>query len=142
MARLGRFARPACENSSRSRLEKIKRGIAAGTGKTSANRDAWADAGSHRRRAVLVGTAGAAGLGGLAVSRGSRRLTDGGAHTATDDSSPSPTDDPTLVAHRGFAGENPESKIQAKARSEIRPDDTVFDRVRPSSTTPVRSGVR
>ncbi|WP_241154914.1 glycerophosphodiester phosphodiesterase [Halorubrum sp. CSM-61] len=54
-----------------------------------------------------------AGLSGLAVSRGSRRLTDGGAHTATDDSPPSPTDDPTLVAHRGFAGENPENTLAA-----------------------------
>lgn len=113
MARLGRFARPACGDPSRSRFEKIERGIADGTDETSANRDAWADAGSHRRRAVLVGTAGVAGLSGLAVSRGSRRLTDGGAHTATDDSPPSPTDDPTLVAHRGFAGENPENTLAA-----------------------------
>ena len=122
MARLGRFGRPACEDSSaRSRFEKIERGIAAGTDETSANRDAWADAGSHRRRAVLVGTAGAAGFGGFAVSRGSRRLTDGGVRTATDDSPPSPTDDPTLVAHRGFAGENPENTLAA-ARAATRED--------------------
>ncbi|EMA59222.1 glycerophosphodiester phosphodiesterase [Halorubrum lipolyticum] len=125
MVRFDRFACPACEGSSRSGFGEIEGAVDAGTDVTSAEGDARADAGSHRRRTVLIGTAGAAGFGGLAVAGGSRRLTDGGtdggARTATGDSPPSPTDDPTRIAHRGFAGENPENTLAA-ARAATRED--------------------
>lgn len=125
MVRFDQFACPLCEGPSQSRLEKSEGSVASRSDETSTNRVAWADTGSHRRRAVLLGTAGAAGLGALAVSRGARRLTDGGtdggAPMATSDSSPSPTDDPTLIAHRGFAGENPENTLAA-ARAATRED--------------------
>lgn len=125
MDRFDRLASPACGVSSGSRCEEIEEGVAAGADVRSVDGDACPDASSHRRRAVLVGTAGAAGIGGLAVARGARRLTDGGTNedtqTVTDDPPPSPTDNLTLVAHRGFAGENPENTLTA-ARAATRED--------------------
>ncbi len=70
------------------------------------------------RRTVLLGAATAvAGLVGLASV--SLPRTDGGTATPTDRASPGPTTDPTLIAHRGFAGENPENTrlaVRAAAR--------------------------
>ncbi|WP_394338363.1 glycerophosphodiester phosphodiesterase [Halorubrum persicum] len=39
--------------------------------------------------------------------------TDGGNNTVAGQQSPEPTADPTLIAHRGFAGENPENTLAA-----------------------------
>lgn len=73
-----------------------------------------------RRRNVLLGTAtvaaGAVGITSVAPPR-----TDGGSKTGADRQSPEPTANPTLIAHRGFAGENPES-TRAAARAATRTD--------------------
>ncbi|WP_459865073.1 glycerophosphodiester phosphodiesterase [Halorubrum trueperi] len=47
--------------------------------------------------------------------------TDGGNNTVADQQSPEPTGNPTLIAHRGFAGENPENTCAA-ARAATRTD--------------------
>lgn len=70
---------------------------------------------NSRRRAVLLGAAtvaaGAVGLTSVSLPR-----TDGGTATPIEQSSPEPTTDPTLIAHRGFAGENPENtRLAARA---------------------------
>nr|WP_237561592.1 glycerophosphodiester phosphodiesterase [Halorubrum halophilum] len=71
-----------------------------------------------RRRAVLLGTAtaaaGAVGIGSVSPPR-----TDGGTDAPSDRGAPEPTTDPTLIAHRGFAGENPEN-TRAAARAATR----------------------
>jgi len=61
-----------------------------------------------RRRAVLLGAATVA-AGAVGVAPVSLPRTDGGTATQIDQGSPAPTTDPTLIAHRGFAGENPEN---------------------------------
>jgi len=75
---------------------------------------------SQQRRSVLVGAAtvaaGAAGVASVSPLR-----TDGGSDTVADRRSPEPRDDPTLIAHRGFAGENPEN-TRAAARAATRED--------------------
>ena len=68
-----------------------------------------------RRRAVLLGAvtvaAGAVGVTSVSLPR-----TDGGTATPNDRDSLDPTTDPTLIAHRGFAGENPENtRLAARA---------------------------
>ncbi|WP_241432982.1 glycerophosphodiester phosphodiesterase [Halorubrum tebenquichense] len=68
-----------------------------------------------RRRAVLLGAATVA-AGVVGVTSVSLPRTDGGTATPIDQGSPDPTTDPTLIAHRGFAGENPENtRLAARA---------------------------
>ena len=84
-----------------------------------------------RRRTLLAGTAGvaAAGAVGLAYTDGGRNDTDGGTRdgaSGTGTDSPESLDPaggstPTLVAHRGFAGENPENTVAA-VRAAADPD--------------------
>ncbi|MFP4627196.1 MAG: glycerophosphodiester phosphodiesterase, partial [Natronomonas sp.] len=50
-------------------------------------------------------------------------LTDGGTAPSTDPDAPERTTDPTLIAHRGFAGENPENTSLA-ARAATRESDS------------------
>lgn len=73
-----------------------------------------------RRRNVLLGAAtvaaGAVGITSVAPPR-----TDGGSNTGADRQSPEPTANPTLIAHRGFAGENPEN-TRAAAQAATRTD--------------------
>ncbi|SMO67210.1 glycerophosphodiester phosphodiesterase [Halorubrum cibi] len=62
-----------------------------------------------RRRTLLAGTAGVAAAGALGLA-----YTDGGTPTdAVDLPEPDPDADPALIAHRGFAGENPENTVAA-----------------------------
>ena len=62
-----------------------------------------------RRRTLLAGTAGLATAGALGLA-----YTDGGVPTdAFEPPEPDPDADPTLIAHRGFAGENPENTVAA-----------------------------
>lgn len=69
----------------------------------------WLRAGfDSRRRSVLLGTA-AVGVGSIGFASVSSPRTDGGSKTGVDRQPPEPTGDPTLIAHRGFAGENPEN---------------------------------
>ena len=68
-----------------------------------------------RRRTILLGAATAA-AGAVGVTSVSHPQTDGGITTPTDQNTPDPTTDPTLIAHRGFAGENPENtRLAARA---------------------------
>ncbi|MBP1901895.1 glycerophosphoryl diester phosphodiesterase [Halorubrum trapanicum] len=73
---------------------------------------------SRRRRALLLGTATAA-AGAVGVASVSRPVTDGGTESAAAADAPDRTTDPTLIAHRGFAGENPEN-TRAAARAAAR----------------------
>ncbi|WP_080505226.1 glycerophosphodiester phosphodiesterase [Halorubrum aethiopicum] len=62
-----------------------------------------------RRRTLLAGTAGLAATGALGLA-----YTDGGIPTdAFEPPEPDLDADPTLIAHRGFAGENPENTVAA-----------------------------
>ncbi|PCR90554.1 glycerophosphodiester phosphodiesterase [Natrinema ejinorense] len=66
-------------------------------------------AATGRRRGILIGAAGLTVASGL-------RLTDGlgeGTDEDRETGEPSRESDPTLIAHRGFAGENPENTIAA-----------------------------
>lgn len=65
-----------------------------------------------RRRTVLLGAASVA-VGTVGVASVSHLRTDGGTAAPTDENSPAPTSDPTLIAHRGYAGENPENTCLA-----------------------------
>jgi len=75
---------------------------------------------SRQRRNVLADTAaitaGTTGLGPVSPPR-----TDGGTPSGADQQPPEPTATPTLIAHRGFAGENPEN-TRAAARAATRDD--------------------
>nr|WP_241686109.1 glycerophosphodiester phosphodiesterase [Halorubrum amylolyticum] len=71
------------------------------------------------RRTLLFGTAGALTVG--VVASNLTPVADGGTGPATDGSPPDPTGSPTLIAHRGFAGENPEN-TRAAARDATRSD--------------------
>jgi glycerophosphoryl diester phosphodiesterase len=68
-----------------------------------------------RRRTVLLGAATAA-AGAVGAASVSSLRTDGGTDAPTDQRPSEPTTDPTLIAHRGFAGENPEN-TRAAARA-------------------------
>jgi len=67
---------------------------------------------AFRRRALVLGAATVA-AGAVGVASVSLPRTDGGTATPTNQNSPDPTTDPTLIAHRGFAGENPENTRRA-----------------------------
>ena len=73
-----------------------------------------------QRRNVLVGTATVA-AGAVGITSVSPPRTDGGNATVADQQDPEPTTDPTVIAHRGFAGENPEN-TRAAARAATRED--------------------
>lgn len=73
--------------------------------------DARTSPDSRRRRTVLIGTAAAAAVIGTASVPALR--TDGGTVSRTERPLPEPTTDPDLIAHRGFAGENPENTLAA-----------------------------
>lgn len=76
--------------------------------------------GSRRRRNVLLGTATVA-AGAIGITSILPPRTDGGNDTVSGQQSPEPTADPTLIAHRGFAGENPEN-TSAAVRAATRED--------------------
>ncbi|OAQ53663.1 glycerophosphodiester phosphodiesterase [Natrinema mahii] len=75
--------------------------VRTGSSTTSASRS--------RRRSVLIGTAGIAAAAGVGIAYTLRGLPDDDHET----DSLSWERDPNLIAHRGFAGENPENTIAA-----------------------------
>lgn len=68
-----------------------------------------ATASMGRRRAVLIGTAGIMAAGGIGIAYALSGTSDDDRETGD----LSWESDPTLIAHRGFAGENPENTVAA-----------------------------
>lgn len=87
-----------------------------GSDDTTSPRPDSRDTSVSRRRTLLAGTAGvaAAGVVGLACTDGGTRDVASEAGTQPPESlDPASGSTPTLIAHRGFAGENPENTVAA-----------------------------